>query len=264
MPKPDPTETIELSVSIAARPSTVFRFFSDPDRYRKWMGAESTIDPRLHGTLTVKFGAGPTACGRIVEMVTDERIVFTWGHEGAATKLSSGASRVTITLRPTAQGTLVTLRHEGITSDAERAGTTSGWRYYLSALAAASVGERIGDTAEKVVDRYIAAWAETDAVNRASLLTRCIATELRFRDGYGCIDGRDNLNAYIGGAQMMLRGARLERTGPVARTHDFLRHDWRITGPDGSIMGAGENLYELDTDNLIRTAVGFWNTKSGI
>jgi uncharacterized protein YndB with AHSA1/START domain len=36
----------ELEVRIQARPETVFEFFVDPEKMRRWKGTEAELDPR--------------------------------------------------------------------------------------------------------------------------------------------------------------------------------------------------------------------------
>jgi uncharacterized protein YndB with AHSA1/START domain len=38
---PETMDTVELEVYIAARPETVFPYFTDPDRMVKWMGVSA-------------------------------------------------------------------------------------------------------------------------------------------------------------------------------------------------------------------------------
>ena len=40
----------ELEVRIQARPETVFEFFVDPEKMRRWKGTEAELDPRPGGT----------------------------------------------------------------------------------------------------------------------------------------------------------------------------------------------------------------------
>jgi uncharacterized protein YndB with AHSA1/START domain len=46
------TDTIEVRMRIAAKPATVFRFLSDPDRFKQWMGTAS-LGPSVGGAVVV-------------------------------------------------------------------------------------------------------------------------------------------------------------------------------------------------------------------
>lgn len=247
-------QTIELSVRIAAPPETVFLFFRDPQRFTLWMGEQSTMTPGPKGRLTVSYGPGPTAIGRIVEWVEPQRIVFEWSHEGCDAK----PSRVTVTFRELAGSTEVTLRHEGIVETALREGTASGWRYYLSALTSVVLAERLSEAAPKAIATYLAAWSQADADRRLAELIKCITPDIRFRDRYGSIDGCEALNQYIGGVQKMMGTARLAAEGPPDRVHSFFRQNWVVQadGPVGTLRG--QNIYEFADDCRIKLVIGFW------
>ncbi len=255
-------QDVEVRVLIAARPETIFRFFSDPERYRLWMGQESSIQPQMGGELVVRHGPNPAAVGRIVEWVVNERLVFSWGHRSgeAGATVPEGSTTVTITLHPTDEGTLVTLRHTGLPTEIDRQGHRAGWRYYLSQLSAVSWTERMAGRCEPLVDSFFRAWNEPDDEARLKLLGECWAHDGRHRDRYGCIDGRDALHGYIGGVLALMQGAKLERSGAVEQVHAFLRCPWKITLPNGVVMGTGINVFELNRDGLIQSCVGFWDS----
>ena len=44
--RPRETSVIVHELRVAARPETVFAYFTDPARMVRWMGAEATLDPR--------------------------------------------------------------------------------------------------------------------------------------------------------------------------------------------------------------------------
>ncbi len=58
MTEPD---VLEVSVFIAARPETVFPYFTDPGRYRQWMGSVVTLDPVPGGIYRVGMRDGVEA-----------------------------------------------------------------------------------------------------------------------------------------------------------------------------------------------------------
>ena len=46
---PGETDVVEREVRIAARPETVFAFFTDPVKMLRWKGISATLDPRPGG-----------------------------------------------------------------------------------------------------------------------------------------------------------------------------------------------------------------------
>src|SRR3954453_23367945 len=52
---PRETSSVEHELRVAARPETVFGYFTDPERMVQWMGAEATLDPRPGGVCPIVF-----------------------------------------------------------------------------------------------------------------------------------------------------------------------------------------------------------------
>src|SRR5262249_50376927 len=70
---------LERTVVIGARPATVFRFFTDSERWASWWGAGSTIEARPGGRLFIRHPNGVESAGEVLEVAPPERIVFTYG-----------------------------------------------------------------------------------------------------------------------------------------------------------------------------------------
>lgn len=131
------TPAVEVSTSIAARPETVFRFFTDPARFSRWLGAAVSLSPEIGGTLRIDFARHHTVvAGEILELVPGKKLVFTWGVEkGTQTEsMPAGSTTVEIVLEPVGEGTMVTLRHRGLPDEGERRDHEGGWREYLEEL----------------------------------------------------------------------------------------------------------------------------------
>ena len=75
------TKVVEQTLRISARPETVWRYWTDPDRMCDWWGAAAELDPRPGGTCRVEMGGGPVMVGEYLELVPHERIVFSFGWE---------------------------------------------------------------------------------------------------------------------------------------------------------------------------------------
>ena len=136
MTEPD-TRTVEQTLRIAARPQTVWRFWTDPERMCDWWGAVAELDPRPGGTYQVEMEDGPVMLGEYLELVPYERIVFSFGWVGSerAPDVPPGSTRVEVTLLADDGDTILTLRHTGLPAsqvDVHR----GGWEYVLPRLAA--------------------------------------------------------------------------------------------------------------------------------
>lgn len=130
--------TVEQTLRIHARPETVWRYWTDPERLCEWWGAVAEVDPRVGGVCRVEMGGGPTMVGEYVELVPHERMAFTFGWEPTegAPDVAPGSTLVEVTLVPDAGDTVLILRHTGLPA-ALAADHDVGWRRFLPLLVAA-------------------------------------------------------------------------------------------------------------------------------
>jgi uncharacterized protein YndB with AHSA1/START domain len=127
---------IEREVRVAARPETVFAFWTDPSRMARWMGRDIRLDPRPGGQLRIDYNGSDIASGEFVEVDPPSRIVLTWGWEAAGDATPPGASTIEIDFVPDGDGTIVRLRHSGLLDEAV-SGHAEGWDQFLPSLVAA-------------------------------------------------------------------------------------------------------------------------------
>jgi uncharacterized protein YndB with AHSA1/START domain len=81
--------------------------------------------------------------GEYVEVVPNERVVFTFGWDMPGNPITPGSTQVEITLTPDGSKTLVRLVHSGLPDDATEA-HTRGWDHYLARLAVVGSGGDAG------------------------------------------------------------------------------------------------------------------------
>ena len=135
---------VTRTIRIAARPETVFAFFTDPAKMCLWKGTAAELDPRPGGLYRVNATGRDIARGEYVEIVPHTRIVFTWGWEQGGNQLvPPGLSTVEITLRPDGDGTVLQLTHRDL-PEGQRARHDEGWAHYLARLEAAAAGRNPG------------------------------------------------------------------------------------------------------------------------
>jgi uncharacterized protein YndB with AHSA1/START domain len=254
--KPESSFRIERSIVIHARKSTVFRYFTDSERFAAWWGAGSTIDPKPGGVVNICYPGGVTAGGNVVEIVDDTRIVFTYGYDDPEKPIPRGASRVTIALSDHPSGTRLSFVHE-VADAATRDEHVAGWRFQLS-LFANVVAREAHAGLDAIVDLYFAAWAETDAAASERAFARAVTEDVSFRDQFACLEGRAELVLHAVATRRHMPGLGLRRDGKARSVQGTALVDWIATGPDGSTKVRGTNVLTLTPDGLVSAVVGFW------
>lgn len=126
-------DVVTVERRIRAPRDTVFAYFTDPERYTRWMGYDADLDARPGGIYRVHVVEGSVARGEFVEVEPPERVVFTWGWEGNP-MVPPGSSRVEVTFRTDGDETLVRLVHSGLPDPAAMGLHREGWTLYLDHL----------------------------------------------------------------------------------------------------------------------------------
>lgn len=136
-------DTVTLERRIAARPETVFSFFTERERWLSWMGRDGEFSFEPGGAFRTNVAADNHAAGSFVEIDPPKRLVFTWGWEDGGMPVPPGSSTVEITLEPDGTGTLLRLVHSNLPADA-CAPHEAGWSHYLDRLTARAEGQDPG------------------------------------------------------------------------------------------------------------------------
>jgi uncharacterized protein YndB with AHSA1/START domain len=133
-------------VVMDASPTTIFPFLTDPSQHVLWMGTEAELDPRVGGVYRVLAQGNHWGAGEFVEVVANEKVVFTFGWDEPGHPIPAGSTEVEITLIPEGGKTRVRLVHRGLHEDAIK-DHTQGWDHYLDRLAVAATGGDAGPDA---------------------------------------------------------------------------------------------------------------------
>lgn len=124
---------------IRALPETVFAFFTDEEKYAKWMGVEASLDPVPGGEFRVVNPDGVVTRGVFVDLDPPRRLVLTWGFEGHP-HVPEGSSTVTVTLEEADGETLLRLVHSGLPDEHWATMHEQGWHKYLERLKICATG----------------------------------------------------------------------------------------------------------------------------
>jgi len=126
-------------IHIKASPEVIFGYLTDPAKYVEWGGTEAVLDPRPGGTYRVLMGGTHQSDGEFLEVVPNERVLFSFGWDEPGHPIPGGSTRVEIHLEPDERGTTVRLTHSGLPEDAV-SDHTGGWDHYLGRLEVAATG----------------------------------------------------------------------------------------------------------------------------
>ena len=137
------TGTVRLHRVLRAPPERVYKAFLDPDAMAKWLpphgftGKVHSMDARVGGGYKMSFtnfgtGKSHSFGGTYVELTPHERIRYTDQFDDPA---MPGEMNVTISLRPVACGTELSILQEGIPAAIPVEFCYLGWQESLSLLA---------------------------------------------------------------------------------------------------------------------------------
>jgi uncharacterized protein YndB with AHSA1/START domain len=247
---------VDRSVEIQAPRETVFRYFTDSERWAKWWGAGSTIEPHAGGKVYIRHPNAVEVVGEALEITSPDRIVFTWGN-ASGQPIPPGGSRVTIRLEPEGAATRLHLLHEFADAHA-RDEYVQGWRFQLSLFANVVADEVFADAAG-LVDAWFEAWAIADHQARDAEFARIAAADVRFRDRFGLLQGLADLSAHASASQRFMPGVRMRRKGEVRHCQGTIVADWVATSGDGKELMSGLNVFEMRPDARIHTVTGLMN-----
>lgn len=245
---------LHREVTIRAPRSLVFGYFADTDRWARWWGTGSTIEPKKGGKVYIRYPNAVEAIGKVLEFRPPERIVFSFGYVSGK-PIPPDASRVTIDLHVRGDDTLVQLKHE-FADEHARDEHVQGWRYQLSVFANV-VADEVHAKAEEIIDSWFGAWAEPDEAARQTMFSRIANPDVHFSDRYSAIESIDDLVSHTGAAQRFLEGARLERRGPIRHCQGIVLADWVFLA-NGVVRSQGTNVFVFAPTGRIEWVTGFW------
>ena len=135
-----PEWSVGMERRLPAPPDVVFRYFVDPELYRRWKGIDAELDPRPGGTYRVRMRPEVWVRGEYLVVDPPHRLVMTWGFERTSglpkvmEEVPPASSRVEFTFLPEGADTIVRVRHTALPSEPAQQLHELGWVNYLGRL----------------------------------------------------------------------------------------------------------------------------------
>jgi len=110
---------------------------------------------------------------------------------------------------------------------------------------------------QKIIERYIAAWNETDAAKRRGLVAELWAADGSYTDPLADVRGPEAIAELIGAAQQQFPGLVFTLGGPADANHHQARFSWHLGPPGGEPIVIGFDVVVLDDAGQIASVHGF-------
>ena len=126
---------------IAAPPSAVFAYLTDPDKIVAWMGSQAVTEAWPGGVYLLK-GVGKqqrAARGAFREVIPVHRLAYSFGWNDDE-EVPPGSTLIAFDLIDQDGGTLLRMTHSGLPNAAQCASHNEGWAFYIERLAIAATG----------------------------------------------------------------------------------------------------------------------------
>jgi uncharacterized protein YndB with AHSA1/START domain len=130
-------------ILIDATPETIFPLLTTTEGQLQWEGTEAELDARPGGVYRVLVAGSFLGVGEFVEVVPNEKVVFTFGWDMPDNPITPGSTQVEFTLIPDGTKTLVRMVHSGLPEDAIE-DHIHGWDHYMARLAVVGGGGDVG------------------------------------------------------------------------------------------------------------------------
>jgi hypothetical protein len=109
-----------------------------------------------------------------------------------------------------------------------------------------------------IVDKYLAAWNETDAADRRRRIDDLWAADGTYTDPLAAVSGRDGFDQLIGAAQQQFAGLRFVRGATYDEHHNIVRFTWNLeAGAGAEPVVIGFDVAEVNADGQISNVYGF-------
>ena len=110
-----------------------------------------------------------------------------------------------------------------------------------------------------LVDRYIAAWNETDAARRRALIERTWTETATYLDPMLESERQAGIDTMIQQVQTRFPGHRFRRTSEVDAHHDRIRFTWELAPEGGPAVVKGTDYGVVAADQRLQAITGFFD-----
>jgi len=111
---------------------------------------------------------------------------------------------------------------------------------------------------DEIIERYIAAWNETDPARRRALVDALWAPDGSYTDPLADARGREEIDGLIGAVQQQFPGFVFTLGGPVDAHHQQARFTWQLApAGDPEPVVIGFDVAVLDGDGQLSSVHGF-------
>jgi hypothetical protein len=113
-------------------------------------------------------------------------------------------------------------------------------------------------TPDLLWQRYGLIWS-ADPTTRATELEACLADGCSYCDVNVSIEGREALSNYMGGFQQNVKDGKFQIRS-VIHHHDRMLAEWRLLGPDETVLQTGRSFATIAHDGRLQSITGFFDT----
>lgn len=115
----------------------------------------------------------------------------------------------------------------------------------------------------ELIDRYLAAWNETDGARRRELIAQAWTESGSYQDPLMRAEGHGDLEALAQGVQQRFPGHRFRRTGEPDGFQDRVRFGWEFGMEGQPPMLTGVDFGVVAEDGRFQAITGFFDQKVG-
>jgi hypothetical protein len=105
---------------------------------------------------------------------------------------------------------------------------------------------------------YARIWS-ADQPTRETELEACLADDCLYCDVNGSMEGPAPLSNYMAAFQQQVKGGRFQIQS-VIHHHDRMLAEWRLLGPDETVLQTGRSFATLAPDGRLQSITGFFDT----